>query len=145
MSSVGTIERNILLALCALFSLSAFGFAGVNPLFFAGLVGWILAGFQTIRLHGLKNDPAQKPQGQVIDIIFTGLITLFLASVVYSAIIFFRTVGPAEQVPAGQVGIEAAQMMLFAGLVLIGGWVLSWVQGVRRLRLNMRLTDGSGH
>lgn len=136
MSSIGTAERNILLALCILFSLSAFGFAGINPLFFAGLIGWMVAAVQTLRLHVLRNDPDQRARGQVTDIILTGLITLFLASVIYSLFLYFRSVGPATP-SAGEVGIEAVQMMAFGILVQAGGWILGWVQGVRRLRLNI--------
>lgn len=141
-SPKGRLERNIILALSALFGLGAFGLATVSPAFLMGLGGWIIAAIQALRLYALQNDADQQPKGQVTDIILTILITILLSSAINAVVIYYRTVGEIQPWSSTAMDFETIQMMIFAGLVHIGGWAVGWVQGVRRLRLNLALSSG---
>lgn len=118
--------RNITLTLCFLFALSAFGLARVIPIFLLGLAGWLMAALQTLRHASLKNDPEHKPRGLIIDIILIVIITILLSSLGYATLAFSRTVA--------NIDSTTIQTVVFQLLVLIGGWALSWVQCIRRIR-----------
>lgn len=130
-------ERNLTLALCAAFTLSAFGYARIEPLYWAGIVGWLLGALQSLRLYGLRVDPNRRPRGQAMDIVLTMLTTIFVVSTVYALFLFARSTE--VRAPRGWVELQNAA---FAAVVALGGWALAWLQGVRRLRLNVRYMTG---
>lgn len=131
------LERNLSLLVCAVFILSAFGFAAVASLFIVGLIGWALAVVQTLRFDTLRSDPDQKSKSPILDIMLTALITIFLVSAGYSVLEYYRDVGEVRPWSAVDLTFEHYQMLAYTILVQVGGWTLSWVQSVRRVRLNM--------
>ena len=140
-----TQERNLVVGLCTLFALSALGFAAVNRLAWVALLGWAAALLQTFRLHVLRTDPDRRPRGQVADVLAMALLTILVASFVYAAAIYYRRAGAfpgGAQSGRGGFDFEALQFAVYGLLVWLGGWVVAWVQGVRRLRLNLRYTAG---
>jgi len=60
----------------------------------------------------------------------------------YASVEYVRSVGEIRPWGAAELGLEEYQMLAFHMLVLLGGWLLGWIHGVRRVRLNLLYTVG---